>query len=104
MSEKKPLTERLARWTRFALLAAIAVVLGLIVTTPRDETSDYPRLMNRAQAEGIAAAPGYLLTSIGISNADKLFLVDTTKQVICTYGVTNDQLRLQSARKFDNDV
>ena len=91
MSEKKPFTERLAGWTRVALLAAIAVVLGLILTTPRDEVSGYPRFMTRAQAEGIAANPGYLLTSVGVGNADKFYLVDTNKQVICVYGVTNDQ-------------
>lgn len=103
MSEKKPFSERLAKWTRVALLAAIAVVLGLILTTPRDELSGYPRFMTRAQAEGIAANPGYVLTSVGVGNADKFYLVDTNKQVICVYGVTNDQLRLQAARKFDYD-
>lgn len=104
MSEQKSWGERLAQWTRFALLAAIAVVVGLMVTTPRDEISGYPRMMSRAQAEGICAAPGFLLSTIGITPADKLYLVDTNKQVICVYGCSNDQLRLQSARKYDFDT
>src|ERR1017187_6492465 len=84
---------------RYVLLAAIAVLLGLIVTTPH-----YPQIISRAQAEGISAAPGYLLTTMGVGQGERLYIVDTNKQVICTYSVTGDQLRLQSARKFDNDL
>ena len=95
----KPILEHLASWTRFLLLAAIAVVLGLILTSP-----EYPLVMSRAHAEGLSAAPGFICTSIAATNSERFYLVDTNKQVICIYSVTNDQLRLQSARKFDFDA
>ena len=101
MTETPPIASRAARWTRFTLLAAIAAVLGLIVTTPRNE---YPLTMSRAQANAISAAPGFLLTSLTAGNANQFYLVDTTKQIICVYNVTGDQLRLEAARKFDYDT
>lgn len=94
----KPILERLASWTRFLLLAAIAVVLGLILTSP-----EYPLIMSRAHADSLSAAPGYICTSIAAANAERFYLVDTNKQVICVYSVVQDSLRLQSARKFDYD-
>ncbi len=100
MTDKPSILGRAARWTRFALLAGIAIILGVIVTTPRNE---YPLQMSRAQAAGIAAAPGYLMTSLNATTADRFFLVDTNKQVICVYQVSGDQLRLIAARKFDID-
>jgi hypothetical protein len=100
MTETTPFS-RAARWTRFTLLAAIAAVLGLIVTTPRNE---YPLTMSRAQANAISAAPGFLLTSLTAGNANQFYIVDTTKQIICVYNVTGDQLRLEAARKFDYDT
>ncbi|MEI6234590.1 MAG: hypothetical protein WCT04_16165 [Planctomycetota bacterium] len=101
MSESPTFLNRAATWTRFALLAAIACVLGLIVTTPRNE---YPLTMSKAQANLISAAPGYLFTSIQSGNGSQFFLVDTNKQVICVYNVTGDKLRLEAARKFDYDT
>ena len=86
MTEKPTILSVAARWTRVALLAAIAVVLALIVTTPHNE---YPLTISRAQAQGISAAPGYLMTSLNATNADRFFLVDTTKQVICVYSVVD---------------
>ena len=100
MTERPAFLSRAARWVRFALLAAIAVLLGLIVTTPRNEV---PLTMSRAQANAIAAAPGFLLTSLTAANGSQFFLVDTVKQVICVYNVTGDKLRLEGARKFDTD-
>jgi len=100
MSDKPDIATRAARWTRFALIAAIALVLGLIVTTPRNE---YPLVMSRAQANAIAAAPGFLMTALTSANGNQFYLVDTHKQIICVYNVTNDQLKLEAARKFDLD-
>lgn len=100
MSDKPTFLERAARWTRFVIVAAIAVVLGLIVTTPRNEV---PLTMSRAQAEGIGAAPGYLVTTLGANAAEKFYLIDTNNKVICVYSVNGDKLRLVAARKFDID-
>lgn len=100
MNDKPSMLGSAARWTRFALLAGIAIVLGLIVTTPRNE---YPLTMSRAQANILAAAPGFLMTTLGATNAERFFLVETNKQVICTYNVNGDKLRLDTARRFDVD-
>ena len=100
MTDKPSILGRAARWTRFALLAGIAIVLGLIVTTPKNE---YPLTMSRAQANVLAAAPGFLMTTLGATNAERFFLVETNKQVICAYNVNGDKLRLDTARKFDVD-
>lgn len=100
MTERPAFLGRAARWMRFALLTAIAVLLGLIVTTPRNQV---PLSMSRAQANAVAAAPGFLLTTLTATNGSQFFLVDTVKQVICVYNVTGDKLRLEGARKFDTD-
>jgi hypothetical protein len=59
--------------------------------------------MSRAQAQGICASPGYLMTTLGATNADRFYLMDTNKQVICVYSVDGDKLRLVAARKVDYD-
>ncbi len=100
MNESPTFLNRAAHWTRFTLIAAIAVVMGLILTTPRNE---YPLTMSRAQANAIGAAPGYLLTSLPQGTGTQFYLVDTTKQIICVYNITGDKLRLEAARKFDTD-
>ena len=95
--------DKLARISRVILLGAIAVVLGLIVMSPRDSAFN-PMMLRRAQAEGsICAAPGYLMLTMAIGANSKLYLNDTNKQVLCVYEVTGDKLRLVSARKYDYD-
>ena len=84
---------------RYILVAGIAVMIGLIVTSPQ-----YPQIISRAQADGISAAPGMLMTTLGAAVGERLYLVDTNKQVICTYSASGDQLRLVSARKYDYDL
>ena len=92
------LGERLARVARVVLLSSIAVLLALMIVGPKNS---YPLSMSKAQADGIAAAPGYL--ALTIQNASVFYLVDTNKQVICTYKIQGGQLLLSSARKFDYD-
>ncbi len=100
MSEKPPFLATAARWTRVAIVAAIAIVLGLIVTTPRN---DYPLTMSRAQAAGVGAAPGFICTTLAEGNANHFFLIDTKNKVVCVYAVLSDRLRLVAGRKFDID-
>ncbi|HLX60615.1 MAG TPA: hypothetical protein VKX17_04975 [Planctomycetota bacterium] len=101
MADKPTILERLARWTRFVLLAGIAIVLGLIITTPRNQ---YPLTLTPAQAAGISSTPGFILTTVPSGNAaEKFCLLDSNNKVICIYSLNGDQLLLTSARKFDFD-
>lgn len=100
MPEKPSFIDRLERVTRFTIMLAIAVVLGLIITTPRNQ---YPLNMSRAEANILGAAPGYLMTSIIPTTSDKLYLVDTDHKIICVYNTAGNKLRLIAARKFDID-
>jgi hypothetical protein len=54
-------------------------------------------------ATPVAAAPGFVSFTAKITGNSKFYLTDTNKRVICVYSLTNDQLRLVSARKFDQD-
>src|SRR5438067_7224050 len=102
-SEPITLQDKLAKIARVVLLGAIVVVLGLIIMSPRDSGLN-PMTLRRAQAEGtICAAPGYLMLTMAIGAASKLYINDTNKQVLCVYEVTGDKLRLMSARKYDFD-
>jgi hypothetical protein len=95
--------DKLASVTRFVLVAGIAVVGALILAGPERGGISNPLLMQRAQADGgIAAAPGYLLLSVNAAGA-RFFIVDKNKEVICSYTMTGEKLRLQSVRKFDYD-
>src|ERR1043165_8007290 len=97
-------SEPLAKLARVILLGAIVVVLGLIIMSPRDSAFN-PMTVRRAQAEGtICAAPGYLMLTMAIGAASKLYLNDTNQKVLCVYEVTGDKLRLVGARKYDYDT
>ncbi len=51
-----------------------------------------------------SAAPGYLSLTVRPGSANKFYIVDTTRQVICVYNLSSsDELRLVSARRFDHD-
>ena len=101
---KTPLWDKLAKVARAILLVAIAAVLTLIVIGPRNSGLPNPLMVQRAQAEGICAAPGYLLLPTKVGGASKFYIVDSTRQVICVYETNGDKIRLVSARKFDKDV
>jgi hypothetical protein len=101
MTDVKPgWGDKLATFTRAALLVAIAVVVALLIVGKKNGF-DYPLTMDVAQANGIAAAPGYL--ALNTSASSVFYIIDTNKQVICTYKITGGELRLVSARKFDAD-
>lgn len=103
-SESVKPPEKLATIARVILLGGIAVVLGLIVISPKNSTIVNPLTVGRAQADGsICAAPGYLMLTMPVGAASKLYLNDTNKQVLCVYEVTGDKLRLVNARKYDHD-
>ena len=96
--------ERACSACRFLLLAGIAGFAALILTAPAQQRSSMnPVSIQSAQAGGgIAAAPNYLaLTSVG--GSDKIYLIDTTRKVVCIYRIETSALRLTAARKFDND-
>ena len=97
-------SEKLAKAARAVLLGAIALVLGLIILSPKNSSFN-PLTVGRAQADGsVCAAPGYLMLTMAIGANSKLYLNDTNKQVLCVYEVTGDKLRLVSARKYDSDA
>jgi hypothetical protein len=99
----EPLSDRLARYARYGLLIAIAVVGGMVLSSAR--TQGNPFTIRPAVAEGsVTAAPGYLILSMNTGGASKFYLADTTKQVLCVYEITGDKLRLTGARKFDVDA
>lgn len=93
--------DKLARLTRLALLGGIAVVAALLLTSPRP--LENPFAISRAQAEGIAAAPGYLSMTVTAGNQAKFYVIDSNKKVVCVYDIVGDKVRLVSARKFDFD-
>jgi hypothetical protein len=93
--------DKLARVARLALIGGIAVVAALLVTSPRP--LENPFTLSRAQAEGIAAAPGYLSMTVTVGNQSKFYVIDTNKKAICVYDIVGDKVRLVSARKFDFD-
>lgn len=96
--------DRLAKYARFGLLAAIAVLAGMIISDARQENFN-PLKLKTAMAEGaVTAAPGYLVLSMTTGGTSKFYVADTTKQVLCVYEVNGDKLRLVGARKFDVDA
>jgi hypothetical protein len=95
------LGDKLARVTRLVLLGGIAIIAALLVTSPRP--LENPFAISRAQAEGIAAAPGYLSMTVTVGNQSKFYIIDSNKKVICVYDIVGDKARLVSARKFDFD-
>ncbi|HEY3318886.1 MAG TPA: hypothetical protein VGP72_00210 [Planctomycetota bacterium] len=101
-NEPVPRSERLAYSARLLLLGAIATVATLIFVAPRNE--GIPLGIGKAHAEGsVCAAPGYLMLTMSVGAASRLYVNDTNKQVLCVYEVTGDKLRLWSARKYDFD-
>ena len=96
--------DRLAKYARLGLLAAIAVLAGMIISDARQENFN-PLKLKTAMAEGaVTAAPGYLILSMNTGGTSKFYVADTTKQVLCVYEVNGDKLRLVGARKFDVDA
>lgn len=101
--ENAPFSDRLARHARIGLLAAIAIMIGMIAANVR--STGNPMTIRSATAEGaVTAAPGYLVLSMNTGGAAKFYIADTTKQVVCVYEVNGDKLRLVGARKFDYDA
>jgi preprotein translocase subunit Sec61beta len=100
--------EKIALTARYALLAGIVLFGGLLLTKLRNENgttpSGLPKIMSVAQAETIAAAPGYLLLSTDVGGNRKFYIFDSGKKVICVYSLTGDSLRLVSAREISEDL
>jgi hypothetical protein len=96
--------EKASRLARFVLLAGIAVVTALIIANPESRQAVNPLRVGTAQANGgICSAPNYLALTVGASNEDKFYVIDTNKKVICVYRIETAQIRLVCARKFDED-
>ena len=96
------LGDKVARVTRIILVAAIVIVAALIITNPGRQDSMNPFTVGRANAEGIAAAPGYI--ALTVAKGQNFYIIDTGAQVICVYTINGGQLRLVAARKFDFDT
>ena len=98
--------EKLAKFFRFGLLAAIVAVTTLIIAGPEHHGILNPFRVAKVNAEGgIFAAPGYIALTTFSGNNDRFYIIDTSKKppVICAYTVDGAKLRLVSAREFDAD-
>lgn len=102
--ERKSGNERFALGVRYVLVAAIAVLAVLILKDARSARDVNPLRVSDAQAGIVSAAPGYLVMSQSVTVADKFYIIDTTKQVICVYHMNGDKIRLGAARDFSNDT
>lgn len=98
-------------WTRrlrAALMVLCVVMVGLLLSKiPWGGGGDY--LVRSAYGNQLGAAPGLLAVTLDSdgsgSNGDpKIYLVDTTKRVVCVYAFRNEKIRLVSARVFDADM
>jgi hypothetical protein len=106
---------------QYALLGAIAAMAFLFWALPPGPSGPSPLAMKQAMAEGVAAAPGFLLITIpdvgaranvggvgggavGGGGGNRLYLADTTKEVLCTYSIGGDKIRLVGARNFSADT
>ena len=94
----------LAKRIRFGLLLGIVVVVGLIFSASRQDSALQPFFMRPAYAGPVAAAPGFLALSAVAGVNQKFYLIDTTKEVVCTYQLEGDKIRLVSAREFKRDT
>jgi hypothetical protein len=89
--------EKSAHLARYAMVALFAIALSATW-----QSSGGPGDRVHA-ATPVSAAPSFLSFTAKVGGNGKFFITDTNRKVICVYSLTNDQLRLVSARKFDHD-
>jgi hypothetical protein len=89
--------EKAAHIARYAMVALFAVSLS---ATWQSSGGSGDRVH---AATPVSAAPSFLSFTAKVSGNGKFYITDTNRKVICVYSLTNDQLRLVSARKFDHD-
>lgn len=104
MTDSTTCCDKWAARARSVLLALIAVLLALIVAGPENRGIGNPLTLSRAQAEGVAAAPGHLVLTSPMTNDSKFYLIDTTRKVVCVYNLNGSKMRLVAARKMDHDA
>lgn len=106
----EPSTQAQPRWgerLRVVLVGAIVLMIGLTLwKAPWSGGDRY--MMRSAYGNALGAAPGMLaLTLPGSGDRimdNKIYLIDTTKMVICVYAFRNEKIRLVSAREFSRDM
>ena len=101
--EEDNFIEKLPKYIFNVLVVSIAVMAALVVTQDREHGSSHPFAIRTANAEMIAAAPGFLTLSVPQAGGN-FYVVDSTKQVICVYQLDGDRIRLVSARDFSIDT
>jgi len=112
---------RVARYIRYGLMVAIAVMVALILLE-FPWRGEQRFVVRSAYADGFGAAPGVIAMALGggggggaSSSADtggtsggggstRFFIIDTAKNVICVYSLTGEKIRLVNARKYDYDA
>jgi hypothetical protein len=110
-----------ARYIRYSLMLAIAGMLALILLDAPWRGEQRFRVRS-AYADGFGAAPGVIALTLGGSGggstgeagtggggggggtANRFFIIDTAKNVICVYTMTGEKIRLVNARKYDTDT
>jgi hypothetical protein len=110
-----------ARYIRYGLMLAVAVMVALILLEVPWQSQQRFRVRS-AYADGIGAAPGMIAISLGGgggggsaggetsttagggSATNRFFIIDTAKNVICVYTMTGEKIRLVNARKYDADT
>jgi hypothetical protein len=102
-----PVRSRWAERLRVVLAGAIVLMIGLTLwKAPWSGGDRY--IMKSAYGNSVGAAPGMLaLTLPGEGNATqntKIYIVDTSKMVVCVYAFRNEKIRLVSAREFSKDM
>ena len=89
--------EKAAHIARYAMVAVFAIALS---ATWQSNNGSGDRAY---AATPVSAAPSFLSFTAKVGGNSKFYITDTNRKVICVYSLTNDQLRLVSARKFDHD-
>lgn len=90
-----------------AAIAARYLLLGLGLAWLVTAKQDASRVMKIDPAHAsvpVGAAVSYLSFTTKDVGEGKFFITDTAKKVILTYTLNGEQLRLVSARKFDEDL
>lgn len=93
-------SERVAIVARYALLG-----LGLAwFVSAKPDASRVMKVDTAHASVPVGAAVSYLSFTTKDVGEGKFFITDTAKKVILTYSLNGEQLRLVSARKFDDDL
>jgi hypothetical protein len=92
--ESPSILEKFAIGARYAMVAMFAGAIALLLTQKISVVN---------AATPVAAAPSYLSFTTKNNGNAHFYITDTNRKVICVYSLIGDQLRLVSARRFDDD-